>query len=92
MAGLAVAADQDAAPNHIIPIADGRVAGRRARAAPTGAIVLEAIEHIIGELGTTPAVITHNLAIAGMSKPSRCRMMRLIFNLVPRRWIGGASS
>jgi putative ABC transport system ATP-binding protein len=33
----------------------------------TGALVLEAIEHVNRELGTTTAVITHNAAIAGMA-------------------------
>ena len=33
---------------------------------PTGVIVLEAIEHINGELGTTSVIITHNVAIANM--------------------------
>lgn len=33
---------------------------------PTGVIVLEAIEHINRELGTTSVVITHNVAIADM--------------------------
>jgi putative ABC transport system ATP-binding protein len=33
----------------------------------TGIVVLEAIERINRELGTTTAVITHNAAIAGMA-------------------------
>ena len=33
----------------------------------TGIVVLEAIERINGELGTTTAVITHNSAVAGMA-------------------------
>jgi putative ABC transport system ATP-binding protein len=33
----------------------------------TGIVVLEAIERINRELGTTTAVITHNSAIAGMA-------------------------
>jgi putative ABC transport system ATP-binding protein len=33
----------------------------------TGVIVLEVIQHINAELGTTTAIITHNAAIAGMA-------------------------
>jgi putative ABC transport system ATP-binding protein len=33
----------------------------------TGVIVLEAIDHVNRELGTTTAVITHNAAVAGMA-------------------------
>jgi putative ABC transport system ATP-binding protein len=33
----------------------------------TGKLVLEVIEHVNRELGTTTAVITHNAAIAGMA-------------------------
>ena len=39
----------------------------------TGKIVLEVIERINRELGTTTAVITHNAAIAGMAD----RVLRL---------------
>ncbi len=38
--------------------------------APTGVVVLEAIERINAELGTTAVIITHNAAIAGMGHRS----------------------
>ncbi len=37
---------------------------------PTGVVVLEAIERITAELGTTAVIITHNAAIAGMGHRS----------------------
>ena len=37
----------------------------------TGVLVLEAIERVNRELGTTTAVITHNAAIAGHGRPRR---------------------
>ena len=36
---------------------------------PTGIVVLEAIERVNRELGTTTVVITHNAAIAGDGRP-----------------------
>ena len=55
-------------------VADSACARRHASDEPTGALdyetgklVLNAIDRINRELGTTTAVITHNVAIAGMA-------------------------
>ena len=42
----------------------------------TGILVLEAIERVNRELGTTTAVITHNAAVAGDGRPRRLAVGR----------------
>ena len=45
----------------------------------TGKLVLDVIEHVNRELGTTTAVITHNAAIAGMAdRVVRMRSGRIV--------------
>ncbi len=53
---------------------------------PTGVIVLEAIEQINAELGTTSVIITHNIVIADMASRVASFANGRIASVVTNAW------